>query len=499
MWKRVYAAAMALCLVVPVASPAQQTVRFNDSAATDADEPPIVSVWLDHGSMFRFGEPVRVRYRVEEDAYVVVARVDWDGNLTVLHPSSRNRQSMVRGGVDHAISGRRLGGRGTFVANERNGGTGYVFAVASYTPFDLSRLSQRDFSAWVTGISLGRPTSRYVGDPDRVIARFSQLVLWDDATTFDYDVEFYSVDSPVWVTSTASFFEEPCFNSRSRRGYGYYGYGSHSAYGYGADGYSCSGMPWGLQSCAFGYSLYSWSMGYPIGCMPFFRRPQVAQNPPRPPMNPPSRDSAKVNAWAPESIGRPNVDRRDNVNGPHRMTVEPSTTPVGAVSEGSYSIPSRALDRMREKSTREGRSRPRDSGPMPMPARPAPVTADQPSIEWVRPPRAMAPVNRDRDPGPPRRGARSDDGASRGSSRHNDPPPRAASPIHERERRMPVDDGRGRSGSGSAGRHEPPPRVSDRSPEVRRATPPAPRTESRPPATERKPTEQRKPTEERKP
>ena len=498
MWKPVYSAALALCVLVPVVSPAQQTVRFNDSVATGVDEPPIVSVWLDHGSTFRFGEPVRVRYRVEEDAYVVVARVDWDGNLTLLHPSRRTRQSMVRGAVDHAIHSSRLGARGTFVANERNGGTGYVFAIASYTPFDLSRLSQRDFSAWVTGVSIGRPTSRYVGDPDRVIARFAQLVLWDDETTFDYDIEFYAVDGPAWVTSTASFYdEELCFSNRSRRGYGYYGYGSQGAYGYGAGGY-CGGIPWGLQSCGFGYSLYSWSMGYPIGCMPFFRRPQVAQNPPRPPMNPPSEDSAKVNAWAPDSISRPNVDRRGNENGPHRMTVDPSTTPVGAVSEGSYSIPSRALDRMREKSEREGRSRSRDSGPMPMPARPSPVTADQPSIEWVRPPRAMAPVNRDRDPGPPRRGTRGDDNASRGSARHNDPPPRVSSPVYERERRMPSA-GRARSGSGSSRAHEPPPRVIDRSPETRRASPPAPRTESRPPATERKPTEQRKPAEERKP
>jgi hypothetical protein len=502
MRKRVFGAALAVCALVPVAIAAQQTVRFNDAVALDHDEPPLVSVWIEGGTAFRFGQPIRVRYRVEEDAYVVVARVDWDGNLTILHPAGRNRQALVRGGTDHTIHSNRLGGRGTFVANERNGGTGYVFALASYAPFDLSRLSQRDFSAWVTGIALGQPTSRYVGDPDRVIARFSQLVVWDPDTTWDYDVEFYSVDSPSWV-STASAFEETCFSSRSRRGYGYsaYGYDPYRDGSYDF-GYSCAGIPWGLQSCALSFSQYSWSMGFPIGCLPYYRRPQVAHNPPGPPpVTPPGKDSVRVNPWAPESIGRPNVDQRGAVNGPHRMTVEPAVAPVAVGGDGSYSIPRRALERMRDRGLREGRPTSEPGGPMPMPARPAPVTNDQPSIEWVRPPRAMAPVNRDRDPGPPRRGAREDRGESRGSARSYDPPPRTASPAYERERQRPSDNGRGRSGSSGAVRHDPPPRVSDRSPEVRSSPPPPapPRVEqSRPPATERKPAE-RKPAEERKP
>lgn len=504
MRKPVLGAALAACALVPVAISAQQTVRFNDAAPLERpEEPPLVSVWVDGGSMFRFGQPVRVRYRVEEDAYVVVARVNWEGQLTLLHPRARNRQSMVRGGTDHMINGNRLGASGTFVANERNGGTGYVFAIASWAPFDLSRLSQRDFSAWVTGISMGQPVSRYVGDPHRVISRFSQLVLWDEGTTFDYDVAYYSVDSPTWMT-TASSFDEPCFGNRYQRGnsygYNYYGYG----HGYDDYGY-CNETPWGLQRCALGFSYHSWSMGLPMGCFGGLRRQQVARHPNPPPVTPPGRDSVRVNPWAPESIGRPNVDQRGASNGPHRMTVEPAVAPVAVGRDQSYSIPPRAWQRMRDRSEREGRASGAEaSGPMPMPARPSPVATEDPSIEWVRPPRAMAPVNRDGDRGPPpRRGASRDDaGESRGSARRHDPPPRTATPVYERERRRPADDGRGRSSSaGATRRNDPPPRAVDRSPATRNPPAPAPvRSEpSRPPATERKPTETRKPTEERKP
>jgi hypothetical protein len=478
--------------MVPAALAAQQTVRFNDAARLAPDEPPYVTVSIDGGSMFRFGEPVRVRFAVSEAAHVVVARVDWEGNLTVLHPSGRNRRTLVKGEQEHVIHGTRLGGRGTFVANERNGGTGYVFAIASHDPFDLSRLAQRDFSAWVTGVSVGRPIARYVGDPHRVIARFAQLVLWSDDSPFDYDITYYSVDSPGWVTSFASFYDEPCFDSRSYRS----GYTSR----YGSESFYCNGMPWGLQHCALGYSYFSWYLGVPIGCVPIHRRPQVATGP-NPPVPTPVPDSLRVNPWAPDSISRPNVDKRGTTNGPHVMTAEPATAPVQVDRDRSYSIPPRALRGLRDRGVRDGVSSAAEgSGPAPMPARPAPVSGEPPQIEWVRPPRAATP-DRAEDREPPRRGARRDDNAApRGTTRSWDPPPRAASPVIERERRGGSQDRRG--GAASPGqRQDPPPRVIERSPPPRAIErSQAPRAQpARTPPAERKPVEQRKPAEERKP
>jgi hypothetical protein len=449
--------------------------------------------------MFRYGQPVRVRYRVEDDAYVVVARVDWDGNLTLLYPSGRTREALVRGGRDHAINGSRLGGRGTFVASERNGGTGYVFALASHAPFDLSRLSQRDFSSWVTGISVGRPTARYVGDPYRVITRFAQLVLWAPDTQFDFDIAYYSVDAPTWVTASSSM--NACFNNRYGRGlYGdVYGneYDDYGTYGYGWNSrYNCSSIGWWLRQCSLGYSYSAWALGFPIGCFPVLRPRQVANHPngPLPPR--PVPDSVKLNPWVADSISKPNVDRQGQVNGPHRMAVEPSVAPVAVGGDRSYAIPPRALERMRDRGIREGRSaRADDTGPLPMPARPSPVAVDKPADEAVRPPREMAPPNRADERVPPRRGrdARAD---SRGAGRTYDPPPRTASPSIERERRVPANDRPARS---SGARNDPPPRAVERAPATRNPPRPAPvRTEQpRPATTERKPAEERKPSSER--
>lgn len=492
MKKRVFFAAFTLCALVPVAARSQQTVRFNDRAPDEQPEPPLVSVWIDDGSLFRYGQPVRVRYRVEEDAYVVVARVDWDGNLTLLFPSGRNRQSLVRGGRDHAITGSRVGARGTFVATERNGGTGYVFALASYEPFDLSQLSQSDFSSWVTGINVGRPMARYVGDPHRIITRFAQLVLWSPDTEYDFDVAYYSVDSPTWVATSSAFVT--CM------GYGSGWYGDeYDSYGFSRSG--CSSMEWWMRQCALGYSYASWSLGFPIGCLPIMRQPQFVNQPygPRPPR--PVPDSLRLNPWAPDSITRPNVERRNAVNGPHRMTVEPAVAPVATGDDPSYAIPRRALERMRDRGVREGRSaRAEGSGPMPMPARPAPVAVDRPTENADRPRREMTPPSRDDERVPPRRGLNRNAGDdSRGSTRSYDPPPRAATPSVERERRGSANDRPARSGGPV--RNDPPPRAAERPHETRNPPRPAPATteQTRPSTTERRPPEERKPAEERKP
>ena len=130
--------------------PAQNpTVRWNtivDSLGIGESPAPAVRIFLDQ-RFLRYGEPVRVGFRVEEEAFVVIARVDGAGNLTVMHPSGRRGVASVSAGEDHFIRSARFGTRASFVARERPGSSGYVFALASHEPLDLSRLTQRDFSA----------------------------------------------------------------------------------------------------------------------------------------------------------------------------------------------------------------------------------------------------------------------------------------------------------------------------------------------------------------
>lgn len=424
-----------------------QTTRWNDAApALGAEsDPPIVSVWLDR-QMFSLGEPVRVGFRVEEDAYVVVARVDWDGNLTVLYPRGRGYRTEATGGRDTYIPSARMGARGTFVANERSGGTGYVFALASRAPLDLSRLSQRDFSSWVTGIPRSRPTTRYVGDPYRVVQRFARLVLYDPMVEWDYDVAFYSVDSPSWVT-TASAYGNYCV------GYGARGM-NVSAWGtrlseYDDDLFWGYGNSFGCRSLYNYTSCYSalYGVGYyvPLFCgRPRYYGGQVANGPVPPPVRG-DDDERPVNGWVPDSIGRPNVDVKTNgggnANGPHVMTVDrdrPAPAGWNARDDLSFSIPARALRGLRERREPAG-TQPLgggvNSGPAPMPSRPTPEVTREP-VEWVRPPRAFEPATRDVERLPQRGAIRREQAASRGPDRgmrEFSPPVRTSSPVFDRE------------------------------------------------------------------
>ena len=440
---------------------AQNTVRWNDVVRSldplDGD-PPAVKVWLDQ-RVASWGQPIRVGFRVEEDAFVVVARVDNDGRLTVLFPAGRTRAAEVKGGEDNFIRSNRLGGA-TFASGEYPGATGYVFAIASRTPMDLTRLRSNDFSAWVTGVPRSAPVSRYNGDPYRVIQRFARVVAYGDAAEFDYDLEYYSVDQPTFVTTSSycGFGNAGSMMWRTpragwwNRGLMFDEYDPVSSYG-GWSGcspyFNCLMPTLGMWGFGVPYFFYG-ATGFGCGITPT----QVATTgtPGVPPVAPPL-DGPPVNPWAPDSISRPNVDRGtneggQNANGPHIMMDRPNPVP-GTWNDRddlSFSIPSRALRAMRGANRADNGATPisapgaNNSGPIPMPSRPTIENAPQPTIDWVRPPRSFDAPPRDPVDRLPslgeRRGAlaRGDDMPGRPNGRNDiGPPPRMGSPMFDRE------------------------------------------------------------------
>lgn len=424
---------------------AQNTVQW-DRLVPGAEvgfDPPAVRVWMDQRAV-GWGEPIRVGFSVEEDAFVVVARVDWQGNLTVLYPSNRNRVTLVKGGEDTYIRGARTGGAATFLAAEQPGATGYVFAIASRTPMDLSRLSIRDFSTWVTGVSVGQSAQRYIGDPYRVIQRFARLVSYSDDAEFDYDMEFYSVDQPRFAASSAYAGFGYCNSSFGRDILNQELYGSLLGFNQGAF-LDC-------RSPSFCFSQFSLGgFGVPLGFLsgscgsPFGQ--QVAVNGQNPVVSPPPiRGTGPVNPWAGDSIQRPNLDRSGqggSIPDRHNAVDLVRPVPVAVGSEDlSFSIPSRALRGLRERSDRSGErlpNRPDQGGSIPNPGgRPTPVVAENsPSMEWVRPPRSFDGPGRGGEPDRlPSRGAiRRESAANNPPTRGFDynPPPRSGSVMFDRE------------------------------------------------------------------
>ncbi|MEP7384567.1 MAG: DUF4384 domain-containing protein [Gemmatimonadota bacterium] len=389
--------------IIGLAQPARsQSVTWNPAkSATDTvDSAPTVQLWLEGTPSYSYGAPVRVRFNVSDDAYVLVARVDANGHLTLLYPSSRTMSAGVEGGRDIEVRGRR--GGGAFYATDRLGG-GFVFALASYDPFVLSRLGIRDFDRYVTGTFVGSPTRVYIGDPHEVITRFASMVSFSDGSPFDYAVEFYNVDAPYYVSSLG--YSQYCGGYNS----GYYRPGLAERWadqfyndaGYGSS-FGCESYPrcggYGLAN--FGYSTWlgTGSSFYPV-CLP--NQPRNNQNPPG---TPPTPDTLRVPRWLTDSIGgrtpdtvgvvptRRAAELQEGLNSLRRGATgtEASRRPVIAAddpTDHSYAIPGRAL---RNSPTTIGQTRdPSSSSPLDRPGRGSATANGGAGIDWVRPPREV--------------------------------------------------------------------------------------------------------------
>jgi hypothetical protein len=118
-------------------------------AAAQADEDALdrqyaeqtlrVSLWLDKNSdqVYRRGEPIKVTFQTNEDAYAVVYRIDADGRVSILWPTSRYSDGFVFGGHQYRLPSRE----GDRLRAGEDPGMGYVQAVVSRYPFDLRELA----------------------------------------------------------------------------------------------------------------------------------------------------------------------------------------------------------------------------------------------------------------------------------------------------------------------------------------------------------------------
>jgi len=97
-----------------------------------------VNIWhnKDQDQVFRRGENLQVTIQTNEDAYAVLYRIDVDGRVDILWPTSRFSDGFVFGGHQYrlpAADGDRLR-----VGDEE--GVGYLQVVVSLYPFDLRDL-----------------------------------------------------------------------------------------------------------------------------------------------------------------------------------------------------------------------------------------------------------------------------------------------------------------------------------------------------------------------
>lgn len=439
-------------LLAPIVAAGAQTSRWNDRTSDNwKDEAPIVSVWFDDSRQLHFGSSPRVRFRVEEDAYVVVGRVDSDGRMTILFPYSRTSRSFVQGGVDNIVRSRRGGSTFSFTAYER-WGIGFVFAISSYEPLDLSRIQNRDFEN--DGGVANAISHRYMGNPQRIVETFAPWVLWDRDTPYEYDIATYSVEGPTYA-SASSFCGDSYFGYGGSYGALYDRSFCHSAYGY--YGLFCSSfLGYGSALC---YDPYFGRFGYRGGI--------IAAGPQNPPSTPSTPEGGPNTKLIPQ-IPSPGDDGK--ITGGQKALVLPTTRPEVGGTAGDdelnrvYSIPRRALNDLRRQERVEGRPIGEIAGGTRISggsdAHPAP--GGRSNDGEGRPTRGDRRERGDDRPlgnsGRQDWARDRDNPTTRGDSPRNDPPPRESPRNFDPPSR---DEGGGRLGGSNGGSYQPPPRSFD--------------------------------------
>ncbi len=192
-----------------------------------AQRAPNVDVWFDQGNEFDRGQPGRVMYSGDAGSYVTVLRVNADGRVTVLSPSQPNSRSRYGAGRD---------GTGIPFRADPNDGVGYVFAVASRTPFDF-----RNYRGTGNRWDMGTLGERSGVDPFEIVDRFAR--------------------SSVGTRGSYSIAYAPYEIGRSGGGRAAYQHGVRYDDGYGGY-YGGYDDPWGASPYRQGYDNYYYDGSY---------------------------------------------------------------------------------------------------------------------------------------------------------------------------------------------------------------------------------------------
>ncbi len=175
-YKLVLAAASLLTVALPAYAQRVDGTRPGNTSRAYGRAPE-VEVWIDR-YVFRSGERIRTYFESEPGAYVTILRITTDGNVAILYPRRPNAQRAYR---DELINNEiPFGGRGEFYLNEP-GGVGYVFAVASFEPFDYRGFTSGN--QWSTA----RLAGFGYGDPYRAVNSFVSRTLPSRA---DYSTDY---------------------------------------------------------------------------------------------------------------------------------------------------------------------------------------------------------------------------------------------------------------------------------------------------------------------
>ena len=150
---------------------------------------PKIELWTNKGdaAVYTRGDRVRLYFRLDQDAYVTIFRVDTDGRVRVLFPRDPWEDNFARGGRDLEVDGNALRSEAFMIDDYP--GVGYLFAVASADPFVYDQIESGDH--WDYRVIAD---GRVKGDPYVAMTDLAQRIVPDGYADWDYDVISYNVN-----------------------------------------------------------------------------------------------------------------------------------------------------------------------------------------------------------------------------------------------------------------------------------------------------------------
>lgn len=346
-YKLVLAAASLLTVALPAQAQRVDGARPGNSSRAYGHAPE-VEVWIDR-YVFRSGERIRTYFETEPGAYVTILRITTLGDVTILYPRRPTTQRAYRDEL--ANNEVPFGGRREFYLTEPEG-VGFVFAIASFEPFDY-----RGFTSggqW----SMTRLAGFGYGDPYRLVNSFVSRTLSPRA---DYSTDYIQYE----VLGGGGY-------NRDRYAYGYTYYNDHY--------FRCLDY-YGLNAVSYCHSY----AGSGIGGLPFI----VIAPPARPNPATPSTRPVRLPKMPPPTRVVPDPGVAAETNG------------SGRPSSGEASSPSRYTD-LRERASSPRGADTENNLRVGRRQRPEPAREDPAPYVIAQPRREPAPVPRF-DPPPTQR------------------------------------------------------------------------------------------------
>jgi hypothetical protein len=138
-------------------------------------------------AVYTRGDRVRLYFRLDQDAFVTIFRVDTDGRVRVLFPREPWEDNFARGGREFEVDGQQLRNE-AFIIDDYPG-VGYLFAVASADPFVYDGIESADH--WDYRVIAD---GRVRGDPYVAMTDLAEKIVPEGYADWDYDVVSYNVE-----------------------------------------------------------------------------------------------------------------------------------------------------------------------------------------------------------------------------------------------------------------------------------------------------------------